>query len=176
MKQIAKLVTILGLAAAYGSGQTTTSSPIAPNQDTTTQGSGATGTLAPVVVAKAAAEPFQQELDLTIGAANGATYASITVPSGKRLVIEYLSLFGSLSAGQKLNVSVVTMVSGIRASYRPQLSTQDAGDGTISVSGSQVMRVYADAGTVVSFNALRNSSSGTCPLTVSISGHYITVP
>ena len=158
-------------------GQTSAPSSSTPSQDTNAPASNPSNVLLPAIVNNAGAEePFQQEVELSIGTGNVAAYGSIPVPSGKRLVIEYLSLFGNLPAGQRLNVSVVTLVSGLRASYRPQINTQDAGDGTTSVSASEVMRVYADSGTIVSLNATRSSSTGSGPLTVSISGHYVNLP
>jgi hypothetical protein len=176
LKNIVQVVLILGLAANMR-GQTTAPSSSTSSQDTNAPGSPVSGTQAlPVVYAVAATEPFQQEVDLSIGPANSAAYASIPVPSGKRLVIEYLSLFGNLPAGQKLSVSLATVVSGLRASYRPQINTQDAGDGTVSVSANQVMRVYGDPGTIVSVSVTRNSPSGSSPLTVSVSGYYMSLP
>jgi len=176
LKNIVQVVLILGLAANLR-GQATAPPSSTSSQDTNTQAPPASSTqVSPTVYAVAANEPFQQEVELSIGPANSAAYASISVPSGKRLVIEYLSLFGDLPAGQKLSVSLATIVSGLRASYRPQILTQDAGDGTLSVSANQVMRVYGDPGTIVSINATRNSSSGSSPLTVSVSGYYINLP
>lgn len=176
MKNIVQVVLLLGLAANMR-GQTTAPPSSTSNQDANAQGSPASGTQGlPVVIAVTATEPFQQEVELSIGPANSAAYASIAVPSGKRLVVEYLSLFGNLPAGQRLSVSLATLVSGLRASYRPQINTQDAGDGTVSVSANQVMRVYADPGTIVSVSAARNSSSGSNSLTVSVSGYYMSLP
>ncbi len=176
MKLIERIVLILTLAAGMR-GQTSTPLTNPPGGATATPGACDIATKSLLAAYGAAVEePFQQEVELSIGAANSAAYASIPVPAGKRLVIEYMSLFGFLPAGQKLNLSVVTLVAGFRASYRPQITAQDAGDGTISISANQTMRVYAESGSVVSFNAIRNASSGGTQITVSVSGHYVTLP
>ena len=104
--------------------------------------------------------------------------AIFDVPSGKRLVIEYASadLFG-LSFGKVLSLTITTTLTGARspiAFLRGSPGVPRPGGGLVSL-GQQV-RIYADAGTVVSVRGVRAEDTGTSSCNFSISGYLVDVP
>ena len=98
-----------------------------------------------------------------------------TVPGGKRLVIEQVSVIAHLTASttQKLSARVVILVSPFPF-YR--FVGTDAGQ-TDFVASSQ-MRCYADAGTSVTILVTRSDTSGggANVASVSLSGYLIDIP
>ncbi len=97
----------------------------------------------------------------------------VNVPSGKRLVIEYVSgrcFLGTLN--QQLIVEVgSTLGAGPEARYTLAETRQE----TLNVLGGPV-RIYADPGTAVNLYFSRDTGAGDASCRVSLSGHLVDVP
>jgi hypothetical protein len=96
---------------------------------------------------------------------------SFTVPSGKRLVIEYVSASGVVPSGSSLIYSVTT---GSVQHWIPV--TQQAADSyqVLFIAGQQT-RLYAEPGTTVIVGVLRAGIGGTASANISISGSLVDV-
>lgn len=125
------------------------------------------------VDSNAARQPFQATTNLvfTSGFNNqGAFIAS--VPAGKRLVIEYVSMVLLLPTGQK--PSQAEIVTDNFPHFL--IATQQGSFGVFDTfSVSQQVRLYADSS--VAFNVVRSANDGVDgSLTATISGYLINVP
>lgn len=112
-----------------------------------------------------------------------------TVPSGKRLVIEYASLSVCALPGQSAQLSISTTIGGAAVDHFISIAPPAAGPGSTSIgcnplvnTGSsltavgQPVRLYADAGTLVGANADRTSNLGSAAFSFAISGYLVDVP
>jgi hypothetical protein len=100
----------------------------------------------------------------------------LTVPAGKRAVIEHVSCIDFLASGNNFVRMQLTYTLGgtakamqfvhdfVGASFAPGVDVW---------SFSQPVRAYADPGTVVSMSALRRSVSGTGDIECELSGYYV---
>ena len=125
-----------------------------------------------------ARQPFQRFLvgALNEGEFNAGDPVSITVPSGKRLVIEYVSFIGLIPTGQKLRVRVDAHAGG-SASHHLTLSNEGSFQGgKEDYKASQLVRIYGDPETDVMFGVARNNGTGTCSFNISVSGYLVDVP
>ena len=121
--------------------------------------------------------PFQQQIDLSIYEGGKASSVPVAVPAGKVLVIEFVSLASVLPPGQKLTASIGTTVKGSRATYvLPSTTCDSAVDGSDAVCANQVMRVYADGGSIIDLMVVRNSTKGASQVGLAISGYLVDVP
>lgn len=118
----------------------------------------------------AVSTPVQQQASRTLGPfASEDTFAIFTVPSGKRLIIEYASLFCSLPAGQMIAGSIQTTASGTAAQHAMTASPTSAG--LIPFTGvGLLVRLQADSATVVNFGIERSDSAGFARCSESFSG------
>ncbi len=97
------------------------------------------------------------------------------VPTGKRLVIEFVSAFAHLQPNQRPDVTL-TIIQGNRAVLHhiafPQSNLLD----DVDMMGSQVVTLYADPGTTPIIDFRRSGgTSGVAFVAVSISGHFVTL-
>ena len=128
-----------------------------------------------------ARQPFQQELFLsTPDGLLGAT-EQFTVPSGKRLVIEFVSFSMTWPGGQVttrafINVCNASGNSCPASSYLPASFQATEFGGSEFFVASSPTRLYADPGTVVSAAVRRNVTAGEGLATVAISGYLVDVP
>jgi hypothetical protein len=122
-------------------------------------------------------ERFHQQLNLTVAdGAMGVFDSSITVPAGKQLIVEFVSISAAVPTGQKLRSSISTTVGGSTASYAVPVNSQDpANDTTDVIIANQALKVAADPSSTVSLYAVRNSSKGTATVTISVSGYFTSV-
>lgn len=113
------------------------------------------------------------------------TTAPYVVPVGKRLVIESISVAVTLAEDQKpFRVQLATFQgSGEIASFVHMLPVElqgvrrDFGAPTAEFVGSESLRLYADAGEVVRFQAFRETSTtGTFVMFGTISGYLSSAP
>ena len=104
-------------------------------------------------------------------------HVSFTVPAGKRLVIESVSVNGLVDTGtgQKIvDAGVQAQVNGQLEDYimAPQFTgTSSSADDVYTVS--QPTTIYADSGTDVLVFTARNTFNGGAIMNVSVQGHLI---
>lgn len=116
-------------------------------------------------------------VSLIEGQAFGSTN-TFMVPTGKRLVIEYVSGFARmLELQQPAEVSFSTTLNGTLGFYYFLLSQQSSGGQTFhTFVGNQKVQVYADPETSVQFQFLRSSSSGGAFFLATFSGYLVDFP
>lgn len=102
-----------------------------------------------------------------------------TVPPGRRLVIEFVTVDGSTPHNQRAEVSIVIKVNGNFLNYSLQLNREDHqspfGQRT-SFENSQLVRIYADGGTDVLCSMTRTDSSGSAFVQFRMSGYLVDMP
>jgi hypothetical protein len=144
--------------------------------------------LAPLAQAKEAFEnpalqPYQVEDDIGVISPNGNfKTASFDVPAGKRLVIELVTIWAALEAGQTFSdVRVnITKIGGSRLTFRLTptpvgTSAGCAGCGVFIVT--QPLQLYCEAGTgALQVQTERTGSTGLYSTRFSVSGHLVDVP
>lgn len=126
----------------------------------------------------AARQPFQRFLveQINDGEFNAADRVAFTVPAGKRLVIEHVSLLCVAPTGQKLRVRIDATAGGSAFHQLPLANEGSFQGGKDDHKASQQTRIYADGGTEVYFRVARNSASGVAGVNASVSGYLVDVP
>jgi hypothetical protein len=137
-----------------------------------------------------AKQPVQMDVFVTIPV--NQTVASVggpSVPMGKRLVIEHVSVTGSLPQGQKVACSVfvrdplsrngILVGHGLPVSFLGTFG-EGASPQPDVFQASQPIRLYADHTdlnpSTIGFQAERTASAGTAGFTFSFSGYLVDVP
>jgi hypothetical protein len=146
-------------------------------QDATTQNRatvGANGALTVEDVNAPTDEPFQIDGSCSINGFLGCGKTLYTVPSGKLLVIQEVTLHVTVPKGQKVpDASIATSLGGFGITH--QLSGQNEGTSqngsTDHFAYTHHVTLYADG--LVSFNVVRNSYSGTITASGTISGYLV---
>jgi hypothetical protein len=125
-----------------------------------------------------ARQPFQAAVEIKLPNGTGGENGFVTVPNGKRLVIEYASGEAFLPAGQKCLFSVITSLKGQTTGTRHYLESVPLGHfgAPDYFRAAQVVRLYADAGSTVMLRADRDIATGEGLARMSISGHLVNVP
>jgi len=125
-------------------------------------------------------QPFQRELDALIPPGQFTATDSLTVPAGKRLVIDFASETVNVPTGQHMWVRIRTTTNGSTNEFTltPSVVCLCGADNSDFLAGNQPLHLYADPGTTVSvvvnmFLTPANTNSGA---DVVMSGHYINVP
>src|SRR5262249_53272340 len=101
----------------------------------------------------------------------------VTVPAGKRLVVEYASARGFVPAGQKIVFSIDTNFDGedvCEFHYVPFTQQFTSGHTPHFIPAGQVL-IYADSGSVI-LRCDRDNANGTGTFIFTISGHLLDVP
>ena len=119
-------------------------------------------------VNEAALQPFQATLFPHSSNSNEAT-DTVSVPAGKRLVIEYYSSQPQDLSGGAAGMVLTTTAGGTFVSYIVYVNA----DTTNQVN--QTTRIYADPGTTVEAFAF-NANATSCAGFVTISGHLVNLP
>jgi hypothetical protein len=125
-------------------------------------------------------QPFQTQLTCTFPTSIERCVTTVAVPSGKRLVIEYISVQGSVPPGDKLHPVVV--LSNLKnaeqvASFVPVTPAGPFGSNSDVFAGSQLVKQYGDEKTLVVAHCFRfpvSDLQGTCFVTVT--GHLVSAP
>jgi hypothetical protein len=134
----------------------------------------------PVVVTQIDApdrRAFQATVTVTLDQGFGGQNGAVTVPPGKRLVIEYASARAFVPAGQNLVFSIDTSVNGENVSefhHLPSTQQFTSGNTTEFIAGEQV-RIYADQGILI-LRADRDNPNGRGTFIFTISGHLVDLP
>jgi hypothetical protein len=100
-----------------------------------------------------------------------------TVPAGKRLVVESVSVNGAMDVGQRLRYVALQSSSGnvsvehwLPVSQYVTVGTRD------HFVGNQALRLYVEPGGTLFVTATRNPSSGSGFFSATVIGHLIDVP
>ncbi len=116
-----------------------------------------------------ARQPFHQLLTCsTLG--TGSCNATYTVPAGKRLVIEYFTVAWTATSGAvTASYQVTTTVQGVDGVYQYL---------TVAGASDHLVRIYADAASLVGFTGSANSATGpgTVNFQMQFSGYFVSVP
>jgi hypothetical protein len=125
-----------------------------------------------------ARQPFETNQNCSPSGGALGCQMSFTVPAGKRLVIEYASMHASIPAGEVAELAIGTTVAGTFVEHVLPLTPPSmpfAAGGLVARVG-QVVRLYADPGTVIFLNVGRSGVGTPTNFSVSISGHLVDVP
>jgi hypothetical protein len=118
-------------------------------------------------------EPFQQEFRLDWPDGQDGVTGSYQVPAGKRLVIEYASLFAFLEVGgQNMFVRIVTMVNGSDGVNTLALQKQPDYGVLPQFGAAHTVHIYADPGSTVRVTVGRTPATGSANCVVTLSGHF----
>ena len=122
--------------------------------------------------------PFQANVEISLPPGTGGQNGFVTVPAGKRLVIEYVSGQAFLPSGQKALFSVIVSLKGQSTGTWHYLESTVVGP-----FGSQdcfqcgrMVRLYADAGATVMLRTDRDLATDTGLSRMTLSGHLVSVP
>jgi hypothetical protein len=139
-------------------------------------------------VAKPASQPFQISGFATIGSSDtSSTIELFTVPAGKRLVIEYATVYAGAGEGNKMVAFISTKLittpnpdDSPFVAHALVMTEQGTINDPVTFAASQPMRVYADPGTKVLGIVARtaDAADGTTTLsaTITISGYFVDLP
>jgi hypothetical protein len=120
------------------------------------------------------AQPFQYEVDLTVGPGFGGQNAFVPVPAGKLLVIEHVSAFGYTPNDQEIDTfAILTHVAPDNTYRFHYLDFEKRSVGTQSTyTVSESLRLYADTpGATV--RASRLGSTGSVTFKYTVSGYLV---
>ena len=120
-------------------------------------------------------DPFQNAASTTESGTNVSTLNVATVPAGKRLVIEFVSMTGQVPPGQHVEIMELTTSNGLGGiSHAFVIHPQpDAVIGDALFRANQSLRLYANAGTQVTALFRRSSTAGSANYLVTISGYLV---
>jgi hypothetical protein len=102
----------------------------------------------------------------------------LTVPQGKRLVIEFVSVHGVVPQGQRISNCKLTTITGneIFNMYPVMTQLPDFVFGDAAFGATQTVKLYADQNTVVRVSFNRSGATGTGSVEASISGYLVDMP
>jgi hypothetical protein len=140
----------------------------------TQSGAWSVGITNPVII-NDASQPFQVQGGCVAVNAAGCGANLVTVPSGKRAVIEYVSVESFLPAGNALTGVLTLTLAGTTVDHFIRSSEPTAIARAISIG--QELHLYADPGSIIQINV----GNGAGPLSnqgfnVSLSGHFVNLP
>lgn len=132
---------------------------------------------APVPVIGQYNEPFHAFLvgEMADGVFSMGNTLAITVPLGKRLVVETVSAIVTTNAGQNVRIRADAQAPEAFAAHHLTVS-REAWQGLTDHKSIQSLRMYATAGTRVFIRVSRDQALGVANVNASISGHLITQP
>lgn len=98
-----------------------------------------------------------------------------TVPAGKRLVIEYVTINTDIPINSGAFAFITTQVGSTTARFYVPTSFQSLFNGgtTAIFEGQQITRLYADAGTAVGYEVHRSTGAGPAENEISFSGYLV---
>jgi hypothetical protein len=148
------------------------------NPTTSVNGAVAVTNTVPVrVVGRETPQPFQRQFVLDWPDSEGFVTTSYQVPAGMRLVIEYASLFAFLQPeGQAMFIRILTTVNGNEAFHNLAVQKQEDYGVLKQFGAAHAVRIYADAGSMVQVSAGRVPFTNTANCSLTLSGHFESVP
>lgn len=129
----------------------------------------------PVSLTSEPLDPFQTAASTTETGTNVSTLNVTTVPPGKRLVIEFVSMTGQVPAGQHVEIMEITTSNSLGGVSHPFVihPQPDAVSGDALFRANQSLRLYANGGTQVTALFRRSSTLGTANYGLTISGYLM---
>jgi hypothetical protein len=126
-------------------------------------------------------QPFQQAY---FGQINDGAFVAqagaVTVPAGKRLVIDRLNVYSTQGSGNTVNVVGVTVYSPATGSEKASLifAAQTPRDNTLASVCDATTQVCGEAGETIYFRVVRPNSEtvGACSYGFNVMGHYVPLP
>jgi hypothetical protein len=122
-------------------------------------------------------EPFQASGGGSFSSGvDSSSFVLVTVPLGKRLVIEYATVSGFASEGVKLGALIATTVGGTTVSHQLVVTDQGTLNDPATFAAAQPMRLYADPGTNVVGIVYRTPNEFGGGAGITISGYFADLP
>ncbi len=123
-------------------------------------------------------QPFQANVSISLPSGTEGQNGFVTVPAGKRLVIEYVSGQAFLPSGQKALFSAIVSLQGQNTGTWHYLESTAVGPfgGQDCFQCGRPVKLYADAGTTVMLRTDRDSPTGSGQSRMTLSGHLLNVP
>lgn len=116
-------------------------------------------------------EPYQRQQDYGFSVGDIFAAGTISIPSGKRLVIESVSVLARVPAGQSVIFSLVPDLGVVHARHFITAVAQGSFFGQDVFAATEDLRLYATD--EITFIAERSGSVGLGGLTFSISGYLV---
>jgi|KBSMisStandDraft_5_1062788.scaffolds.fasta_scaffold98172_4 hypothetical protein len=123
------------------------------------------------------AHPFQIAMNVVLDGSNVGD-ESFTVPAGKRLIIDQVSIDSAVPVGDKVRISIITEAGLFQVSHAMNVVPR----GTFHLPPDQVFdvfeathltRLFAEGGSNVGLHVSRNDTAGRAGVYFAISGHLI---
>ncbi len=115
---------------------------------------------------------FQTELIFSVSPGQQYDLGAFTVPAGRRLVIEQVTVDGFTAPAGRLLASVKTSVGGALAQHNLVMQEQGTFNGAAFLVASQRVRLYADPGTDVEVYILQSDPGGSV-IDATVSGYLV---
>jgi hypothetical protein len=135
----------------------------------------------PVQVVNPVTNPALQPFQATGGSLlsegqSSLSFVLVTVPAGKRLVIEHATASGFFGEGNKMIAGIYTTVGGVEVFHNLVMTEQGTINDPVTFTAAQPMRVYADPGTNVIGITQRTPLTGGGGMGITISGYFVDIP
>ena len=121
-------------------------------------------------------DPFHANIGLGMNPGVQFNNFEITVPAGKRLVIESITARTTVRDGQYVILHLTTTTSGRGSRHYITLTDQGTFPTFHAFTATGTVRIYADAETTIRFSAQRSDGAGVANVNVAISGQYLPMP
>jgi hypothetical protein len=179
------LITLVGLLALIGAVSIATpfkgygqNSP--ETVETTTNVQVVNPATAPVPTLDAPTQVLQRQITADFGSSSATILDKpiYTVPAGKKLVIESVTVSGALHQDEKLvSAFFTTTVNNFKVNYSIPVQHQKITfSGQTEASALASVRLYATSGTTVTVSAIRSDISGSSSVTFGFSGYLVNAP
>ncbi len=124
-----------------------------------------------------ARQPFQWPFVWSVAPGSFDEFSPfVTVPAGKRLVIETISVQATADVVSHIRIRIQTTADGQLSGHFIDVANRGGAAGLTNFHGTHAVRIYADPGSSVRFGAGRNDSSGFVSVEAAISGYFVDVP
>jgi hypothetical protein len=120
--------------------------------------------------------PFQAGVTISIDTGMPIVNGIVAIPTGKRLVLEFISGQVFVPRGQKVLFSVFCRAQDDGVFHYLDSVPVGAFGNQDCFECGQLVRLYADPGTGVALRVERNPSAGSGSGHMSLSGHFINLP
>jgi hypothetical protein len=124
----------------------------------------------PIQPAPSVSSVFQRSYLLDIPATSDWGYATIIVPSGKSLTLQFVSVWGQAGVGTKASVSISATVASQQSTFYIPITIQNTSDGLDSLVAAQPVQIIADGDTTVYLQVFKAHATSAAKLSVSVSG------